>query len=81
MGGWVSLLGVRIAGLGPGAAGVLLLRFQCDARWVRCRSRCRSWCDVRHLDGPLHMEGSFSEVLHKLQMTQHGCGLRQDWCH
>ena len=77
MRGWVSLQGVGITGLGPGAAGVLLLRFQGDAHWARCRSRC----DVRHPDGLLHVEGSFSEVLHKLQMTWHGCGLCQDRHH
>ena len=81
MRGWASLQGVGIAGLGPGTAGVLLLRFQGDAHWARCRSRCRSGCDTRHLDGLLHMEGLFSEVLHKFQMTRRGCSLCQDWPH
>ena len=81
MRGWASLGRVRLAGFGSGAAGVLLLRFQGDTHWARCRSRCRSGCDARHLDGPLHVEGSFSEVLHKLQMTWRGCGLHQDWYH
>ena len=78
---WVSLWRVRVTGFGSGAAGVFLLRFEVDTCWVRCRSRCRSGCDVRHPDGPLHVEESLSEVLHKLQMIWHGCGLHQDWCH
>ena len=34
IGGWASLQGIRITGLGPGAARVLLLRFQGDASWA-----------------------------------------------
>ena len=63
---WVSLQGVRISGFGPGTTRVLLLRFQGDAHWARCGNRHRSRCDMRHPDGPLHVEGLFSEVLHEL---------------
>ena len=64
--GWASLWRVRVTGFGSGAAGVFLLRFEVDAHWARCRSRHRSGCDMRHPDGLLHVEGSLSEVLHKL---------------
>ena len=78
---WTSLWRVRITGFGPGAAGVLLLRFEIDTHWERRRYRCRCRCSVRHPNGLLDVERLLGEVLHKLQMTWCGCSLHQDWHH